>query len=314
MTGPNPTAAETSAKIDWKREFTHTPRTIHVGDHALNVVDEGTGPLLLLVHGNPTWSFMWRRLFPEFIGTHRLVAVDHLGCGFSDKPQRFPYSLARHGDNLAELIRQLDLRDITLVAHDWGGAIGLYAALLREPDRFRRFVLMNTGAFPPHRIPWRIAACRIPWLGTLAIRGANLFLEAAFWMAVEKRQSMSEISRAGFRAPYGGWRERIGIQRFVSDIPMSSAHPTWNVLRELEQALPRLDAYPTQFIWGMRDWCFDQSCLERFRQFVPRAEVTPLETAGHWVLEEQPREVIAALRGFLHRHPLEAPLAVSRDG
>ena len=120
----------------------------------MHFVDEGPrdGEPVLCVHGNPTWSFIWRRLIRELSPQRRVIAVDHIGCGFSDKPQEYPYRLEQHVTNLRRLIESLDLQNITLVGHDWGGCIGMGAAT-EVPDRFCRFVLLNTGAFRSQRIP-----------------------------------------------------------------------------------------------------------------------------------------------------------------
>ena len=128
---------------------------------------------LLFVHGNPTWSFHWRRLVSEFRGTHRCVAPDHIGCGLSEKPAA-TLRLEDRIRHVAHLIDELDLRRTTLVAQDWGGAIGL-GALLRRRERFDSILLLNTGAFRPWFIPWRIRVCRTPMLGKLALQGMNLF-------------------------------------------------------------------------------------------------------------------------------------------
>ena len=149
---------------------------------------------ILCVHGNPTWSFYWRRVIERFSPSHRVVAIDHIGCGRSDKPPRdqFDYSLASHRDNLIALIDHLDLQRITLLAHDWGGAIGL-SSMLERQDRLERIILLNTGAFPPPYVPWRIAACRIPLLGTLGVRGLNLFARAAVPMAMSRQRMSDEV-------------------------------------------------------------------------------------------------------------------------
>ena len=137
----------------------------------MHYLDEGQGDrVLLMVHGNPTWSFYWRRLVEAFRPSYRVVAVDHVGCGLSDKPQDYPYTLARHIDNLTSLIQQLDLQQTTLIAHDWGGAIGL-GALLKNRQRFDSIALLNTGAFPPPFIPWRIRAVPHPVAGNLGHPG-----------------------------------------------------------------------------------------------------------------------------------------------
>ncbi len=159
---------------------------------------------------------VWSIAFRE---THRVIAVDHLGCGRSDKPPRgaFPYTLAAHRDNLVALIDSLDLRNITLIAHDWGGAIGL-TSLLERQERFDRIVLLNTGAFPPPYVPWRIAACRIPLLGTAAVRGLNAFARAAITMAMSRNKMDADVAR-GLLAPYDNWDNRVAIDAFVRDIP-----------------------------------------------------------------------------------------------
>ncbi|MCE9546256.1 MAG: alpha/beta fold hydrolase [Planctomycetia bacterium] len=242
------------------------------------------GPLLL-VHGNPTWSFYWRNLVLAWRDRWRVVVPDHIGCGLSDKPAEYNYTLAQHARNLLRLVESLDLKNITLVAHDWGGAIGLSAALAAS-DRFARIVLMNTGAFPPPFFPWRIRVCRTPILGPAAVRGLNLFARAALWMASAHPERLTPAVRAGLLAPYDNWAHRVAIQRFVDDIPQSPRHPTWRVLADLEAGLPRLADRPVQLIWGMRDWCFRPECLTRFEQIFPAAEVHRFDDAGHYVVED----------------------------
>ena len=133
-------------------------------------IDEGKGETLLCVHGNPTWSFAWRNIVKAMSATHRVIAIDHIGCGFSDKPQAYGYTLQQHIENLEQFIDHFKLKNITLLAHDWGGAIGMGVAG-RHPELFSRFILFNTAAFRSQRIPLRIAVCRIPFAGAIAIRG-----------------------------------------------------------------------------------------------------------------------------------------------
>lgn len=252
---------------------------------------------LLMVHGNPTWSFYWRRLINEFSTTYRVIAPDHLGCGLSDKPQDYSYRLQDHIDNLVGLIDDLNLSEITMLGHDWGGAIGLGAALAR-PARFGRFVLFNTGAFPPPFFPWRIRVCRTPWLGRYALQGWNLFSRAALRMAVQDPSTLTPEVRQGLLAPYNSWEHRIAVYRFVQDIPQSPSHPTWKTLEGIEAGLSSLSDRPCQMIWGMRDWCFRPECLERFLQHFPQARVKRLPNAGHWVVEEAHAEIVECLHDF----------------
>ena len=227
------------AQTDWLSLYPYLTHYLPLGPLRYHYLDEGRGDPLLMVHGNPTWSFYWRELVAAFRGRYRVIAPDHLGCGLSDKPQVYAYTLRQHIANLVQLVDALQLDRITLLGHDWGGAIGLGAALQR-PDRFARFILFNTGAFPPPFVPLRIRLCRTPWLGALAVRGANLFARAAFRMAVEKPERMTPAVRAGLLAPYGSWEHRVAIHAFVKDIPLTRRHPTWQTLAQIEQGLPRL--------------------------------------------------------------------------
>lgn len=273
-----------------------------VGPHTLSYLDEGEGrQTILCVHGNPTWSFYWRGIVDRFRATHRVVVVDHLGCGRSDKPARgeFDYTLAAHRDNLVSLIDSLDLRNITLVAHDWGGAIGL-CSVLQRLDRLERIVLLNTGAFPPPYLPWRIAACRLPVIGTLAVRGLNAFARAAITMAVSRRPLDDRVA-AGLLAPYDSWDNRVAIDAFVRDIPMSDRHPTHAVLAQLESDLPKLARFPSLLVWGMKDWCFREECLRRLQSAWPSAEVVEIADAGHYVIEDAAQETLDSIERFINR-------------
>lgn len=285
---------------------TFTSAEYPFASHRLNLdglryhyIDEGPRDAapLLFVHGNPTWSFAWRNLVRALSPEYRCVAVDHIGCGLSDKPQRHAYTLDQHIGNLSALIESLDLRNITLVAHDWGGCIGMGAAG-RLPDRFARFVLMNTAAFRSTRMPFRIAVCRWPVLGAIGVRGFNLFARAALTMAVNKVTLSPEVRR-GLLAPYDSWGHRIAIHRFVQDIPLTSAHPSYGTLVEVEESLAKQTGKPMLLAWGMRDWCFTPAFLAEWRQRFPAAEIAEFAEAGHYVFEDEPEGLAAALRGFL---------------
>ena len=293
---------------DWRSLYPFASQALELDGVRYHYVDEGQGEVLLLVHGNPTWSFYWRDLIGPLSRKYRVIAVDHIGCGLSDKPRDYPYTLAQHTENLTRLVDALDLRDVTLLAHDWGGAIGLGAAVAQR-ERFARFVLFNTAAFRSHRMPWRIRACRVPILGRLAVQGLNGFARAALRMAVCHHERMTPAVRAGLLAPYDTWQHRQAIDRFVADIPMSPRHPSYATLLQVEQRLPRLADSPWMFIWGMRDWCFTPEFLERFLEFFPAAEVHRLADAGHYVVEDAHERIVPLVERFLEKHPL--PIASS---
>jgi haloalkane dehalogenase len=266
--------------IDEQPPETHVPRAV-----------------LLFVHGNPTWSFHWRALIARERSRYRCVAIDHLGCGLSDRPDGL-LSLSDHVENLVSLVERLDLQHITLVAQDWGGAIGL-GAMLRTPERLERIVLLNTGAFPPSSIPWRIRACRIPVFGRLAVQGGGLFNRTALRMTLARRRRLDPAVAAAYLAPYNSWTNRRAVYGFVKDIPSGPRHPTWQTLAEIERRLPTLADRPALLVWGMRDWCFRPDCLERFEQVWPQAEVHRLADVGHWVLEDAPEDAVPIVEQFL---------------
>ncbi len=265
---------------------------------------------LLMVHGNPTWSFYWRNVIEGFRDRHRCVAIDHVGCGLSDKPQQYEYNLGRHTANLVQLIDRLDLRDVTLLVHDWGGAIGL-GAVVQRPDRFAHLVVFNTGAFPPPFVPLRIRVCRTPWLGALAVRGANAFARAALTMAVAAKRLDPDV-RAGLLHPYDNWANRVAINAFVRDIPFTPRHPTWRVLAELENDLKQLTT-PASLVWGMRDWCFNPSCLRRFQEILPHAQSHRIESAGHYVVEDAIEQIMPIVGDVLASDEVDEPSAAAED-
>jgi cis-3-alkyl-4-acyloxetan-2-one decarboxylase len=276
-----------------------------LGGHRCHYVDEGAGPVLLMVHGNPTWSFFFRELVQGLRGRYRVVAIDQIGCGLSDKPAAtdYPYRLARRIADVNEFIEKLDLRQITLVAHDWGGGIGMGAAVA-APERFARFVLMNTAAFRAQRCPWQIQLCRIPIVGQVGIQGLNLFARSATRLTVCKPERMTPAVKAGYLAPYDSWANRVAVYRFVLDIPRSPSHPSYQTLTDIEQGLAKFSRHPVCLIWGMRDWCFSPWFLERFREFFPQAEVHRLEDAGHYLVEDAHERIVPLMEKFLESHPL----------
>ena len=302
---------------DWRRLYPFAPHWIELPAGRMHYVDEGPEnngandavETLLFVHGNPTWSFHWRQLIQGLRWRFRCVAPDHLGCGLSDKPRRF-LRLSDHIESLCALVDQLGIKRLTLVAQDWGGAIGL-GAMLRMPERFERIVLFNTGAFPPRGIPWRIRACRLPLLGRLAVQGANLFSRAALRMTVSRRR-LEPAVRAGYLVPYDSWSNRRAVYGFVKDIPAPRRRvfpklaaesrrdsATWKTLADMERRLPMFADRPICLIWGMRDWCFRADCLERFAEAWPQAECHRLADVGHWVVEDSPEEALVIVERFL---------------
>lgn len=266
----------------------------------MHYVDEGSGDTLLMVHGNPTWSFYWRDIIKGLSDNYRCIAIDHIGMGLSDKPQEFEYRLENHIDNLVEFIEQLDLQNFTMVVHDWGGPIGLGAAA-KVADRVRRLVMSNTAAFPPPYVPSRIRLVHIPVFGSFAVRGLNLFCRAANKMTTHKAGGLTTDEKAGYIAPYDNWANRIAVYKFVMDIPRTENHPSYKTAVWLEESMPQFADRPALLVWGMQDWCFRAECIDRLVGMLPDAEVVKIGDAGHYVNEDATEQVVDAIGDFLQR-------------
>lgn len=260
-------------------------------------MDEGQGPPIVMLHGNPTWSFYYRDLIQGLRDRYRVIVPDHVGCGLSEKPRHYAYSLATHIDNLERLLEHLKIDDFTLAVHDWGGAIG-FGYACRHPQRVGRFVVFNTAAFLG-RTPLRIRACRIPLLGTLAVRGLNAFARAAVRMACVNKARMTREVKAGYLLPYRDFASRVAIHRFVQDIPTHPSHPTYPLIRSIEAALPRFRDRPMLICWGMRDFCFTEAFLDGWVERFPEAQVHRFTGAGHYVVEDAGPEILPRIRDFL---------------
>jgi len=285
----------------FKDLYPFTSLYFDLNPYKLHYLDEGEGEVLLFLHGNPTWSFYYRSLIQNFQGRYRCVAPDHIGCGFSDKPQDYSYTLTTHIDNLEKLVGFLGLKNITLMVHDWGGAIGMGLAV-RKPELIKRLVLFNTASFLSMDIPLRIGLCRIPLLGTILIRYLNLFVRGVLRFGLKRRKRLTQNVRAGYLAPYDTFENRIANLKFVQDIPMEQAVPSYSVIQYIERNLKQFDGYPILIIWGSEDFCFNAKFLNKWREIFPRAEVREVCNAGHLVVEDASDEIIPWIEGFLRKN------------
>ena len=269
-------------------------------------VDEGNGEPIVMVHGNPSWSFMYRKLILAFRETHRVIAPDHVGCGLSDKPgdDLYPYTLQRRIDDLENVLafRQID-REITLVVHDWGGPIG-FGYAVRHPDRIKRLVIFNTAAFglPPGKpFPWPLWLFRNSRLGEWFNRTANAFAQITARTGTEKPMSREVFE--GFVGPYDSWENRIATVRFVQDIPLAPGDPSFAPLQQVERGLDRFRKTPALLCWGRRDFIFDRAFFMEWRRRFPRAEAHSFSQAGHYLLEDVSERVIDLMRKFFNSNP-----------
>ncbi len=275
--------------------YPFTPKRFAINGHTLSYLDEGRGPAIVMLHGNPTWSFYYRNLVLALAGEFRVIVPDHMGCGLSDKPQDYPYTLDSHIDNLTQLIRHLGLRTVSLMVHDWGGAIGMGFAV-RHPEMIRSLVITNTAAFPSARIPWRIWLCRLPWIGALLVRGLNGFARPALTMAATRR--MPDPVARGYLLPYDSWHNRVAVYGFVRDIPRQAGHVSWPTINEIAKKLPLLRQKPMLVLWGGRDFCFNDWFYQEWLRRFPEARRHYYPEAGHYLLEDAAIEIEPEVREF----------------
>jgi len=287
---------------DWlQRQYPFTPGSFTTpGGARMSYLDEGPrrDEAVLLLHGNPTWSFYYRNLVRELSAAGlRCIAPDHIGMGLSEKPPGYDYTLATRIADIEALVASLGLKRVHLVVHDWGGAIG-FGFAARQPALIGRLVILNTAAFASPAIPARIALCRWPVFGPLLVRGLNGFAGPATFMAMHRRK-LSEEERRGYLFPYDSWAARVAVDAFVRDIPLSPSHQSWTTLATVEAGLAQFRQNPALLVWGGRDFCFNDSFLARWREIFPAARCERIADAGHYVLEDAAPEVIALFRAHL---------------
>ncbi len=263
----------------------------------MHFLDEGTGPVVLMLHGNPTWSFYYRGLIKKLSSAgYRCIVPDHIGCGLSDKPQDYEYTLRRRIEDVERVLNHLNIRKFSLIVHDWGGAIGCGLAG-RHPEALEKLILLNTAAFPSWRIPWRIAAVKIPFLGPAIIRGLNGFAGPAATMSVTT--PLAPAVKRGLLWPYNNWANRVANWHFVKDIPLNRFHLSYQTLAEVEANLARLAEKRVQIVWGGKDFCFNRHFYKRWQAFFPTAELQPFSEYGHYILEDGGKEVEDVIHTFL---------------
>lgn len=291
-------------------DYPFTPQCFDVRPGiAMSFLDEGPrdGEVVVMLHGNPSWSFYWRKLVVGLCDRYRCIVPDHVGMGLSGRPDdaQYEYTLQSRVDDLTALLRHLGIDGpVTLAVHDWGGMIGFGWALTHMPQ-VRRLVVLNTAAFPlpaAKPMPWQIATGRHSRVGGLLIRGFNLFARGAAWFGVERRMAAAE--RHAYISPYSGWQNAISTLRFMQDIPLRAGDRAWPLVEESGRRLPEYADRPAFIGWGLRDFVFDKHFLAGFTAAWPQAQVHAFEDAGHYVLEDKAEVLVPAIRGFLDTHPM----------
>lgn len=270
-------------------------------------VDEGQGDPVVMVHGNPSWSIYYRNLVQALSPTHRCIVPDHIGCGFSDKPDdsRYTYTLESRIEDLETLLAHLGITEnVTLVVHDWGGAIGMGWAA-RHPEAVKRLVILNTAAFhlPATKpFPWQLRLGRDSQLGAMLINNLNAFSIGASWVGC-KRNPMSRKLRAAYQAPYHAPGDRRATLRFVQDIPLQPGDRGFDLLQSIADSLEQFQDRPMFIGWGLKDFVFDRHFLAEWETHFPQAQVHRFEDCGHYILEDAADELVPLIRTFVEQHP-----------
>ena len=279
--------------------------------HRLHYVDEGSGPVVVCLHGNPTWGFQFRRLIADLRGDFRVIVPDQIGCGLSDKPADILFGAVDRIAHLEELLAHLGVGRFSLVMHDWGGPIGTGLAV-RRPDDIERLVYLNTMLAETGLLPPMIRMAASPRAGRWLTQHSRWFLKLLVSQGAAR--GLSADVREGYLHPYPTRASRTAIWGFVRDIPFKASHPTHAVMEEMVARLPLLAEKPVKLVWGMRDPCFHPEILRHVAARFRSPEVVRIADASHLVIEDAPQRVVAEVGTFLRAAAAEgAPLpAVDR--
>jgi len=298
--------AQVVAMIDniLEQTFPFNRNYINRNGHQYHYVNEGKGSPVVMVHGNPSWSFYYRNLVSELSKNHQCIVPDHIGCGLSDKPDDdgYDYTLVNRIDDLEALLDHLEVKEnITLVVHDWGGMIGMGYAM-RYPERIKRLVILNTGAFHlpiTKKLPPALWLGRNTFIGTLLVRGFNAFSSVASYIGV-KRKPMEKDIRQAYVAPFNSWKNSISTLRFIQDIPLKPTDRNYQLVTDISESLAQFKKLPMLVCWGLKDFVFDKHFLVEWQQRFPDAKVHAFDDCGHYILEDASNEVVPLVRNFLN--------------
>ena len=281
-----------------------TPRFFTREGLSMHYLDEGQGEPLVMVHGNPSWCWLFRDLVTAFKPKYRCLVPDHMGMGLSDRPADsvYQYTLdSRVADFSAWMDKVVPSGPVNLIMHDWGGAIAS-AWAVRNPERVKRLVIFNTAAFPMLRgklLPKTLDLVRNSRLGAFLVERLNAFAVGSAWTSTVKR--MPKALRMAFVSPYDTPNARRATLRFVQDIPLKEGDPAWATVVATGKGLHSLVDKPMLILWGLKDFVFDRDYFEEWCARFPKAEAIGFTDAGHYVIEDARETIIAKMQGFLAR-------------
>jgi haloalkane dehalogenase len=273
-----------------------------IGNHRYHYIEEGQGDPVVMIHGNPTWSFYYRELIQRLSSQYHCLAPDHIGMGYSDKPDdiHYSYTLQQRVKDLESFLSAKGIsQNITLILHDWGGPIGMSYAR-RHPESVKKIVLLNTAAFliPESKpFPFALSITRT-LIGAFFVRAFNAFSVGAAIIGVKRKKMPKEVRKA-YCAPYDSWKNRIATLRFVEDIPLRKEDPGFSYALDLQNHLHLLKNKPVLIAWGLKDLVFDHHFLAKWLDYFPHADVHRFPDCGHYILEDAQEEVGKLITDFL---------------
>jgi haloalkane dehalogenase len=287
-----------------KQLYPFSSHFLELRGQRMHYLDEGPrdAPVVLMLHGNPTWSFYYRNLVKALRGQFRCIVPDHLGCGLSDKPgdEQYDYRLRSRIEDVDSLVRHLEITEpLTLVVHDWGGMIG-FAWAIENPDLIDRTVVLNTAAFPlpdDKKMPPALSLVRDTAVGAFLVTRFNAFSGIAARVAFKK--PVSREIRAAYTRPYDSPKNRIATLRFVQDIPLKETDPGFDILINTAERLHLLHDKPCLIAWGERDFVFDTPFLNKWLEYFPEAQLHRFPDCGHYVLEDGGPGLINTISRFI---------------
>lgn len=285
------------SKTEWldQSQYPFEPHYVQVDGGRMHYVDVGQGEPILFVHGFPTWSFMWRGLINDLSVKHRCIAMDHIGFGLSDKPDHWSYTPEAHARNYRKLLDHLGISTFSLVVHDFGGPIAL-AHAVDNPGRINRVSVLNSFLWSlktdehflkfDHKVNGPI--------GRMAMTATPLGLNKMLHDMIEMKQKVNSKVYPQYTGPFNKASDRLGALGLAKGYVGSSQ---W--LYDLWVRRESLAKVPFQVLWGMKDKLMTPSHMDKWRHYWPNAEFVTFPESGHLMMEEQAREVEAAIYMFL---------------
>lgn len=276
--------------------FPFKPNFKNINGFEMHYIDEGKGEVILCHHGMPTWSYLYREFIKELAKDHRIIVPDAMGFGKSDVPQDKPYLMEQHVDNLAKLVFDLDLSDITLVVQDWGGPIGLGFAV-DHPERIKRLVIMNTsiGVMKEGSKPWYHAMEKMGKYVEFIKNTSNIIK-----MGMYRKEKITKSLLNAYAAPFPSDGYYVGALAWPKDIPVGDSHPSAKIMRHVRENLEILKDKSKILIWGMKDPIFLPWVIDWWSKIYPGIETHRIENASHFLQEDSPEEIILHIKDFMH--------------